>query len=509
MKTKLLISLLLTLSALASDWREKTPIPVFEKNPAYVDLYWKAWETAYKRVKGQPGIPHTPYMDEACWDSHVWIWDTAFMAFFTKYSAEDFPGIETLKNFYLPMFGQHKGPTLRIQHPDNPPLFAWCEYANWKFNKATSFGKGKEAAKQSLSYMKKYYQWFNKTPKKVSFGGSGTHFSRVNKSDGSLKGFRWSGVASGMDNTVRGRGAGWGKTLWLDAISQQALAALYISRMAKDLKDQKTAVEYKKIYAKLKKTINELYWDEEEGVYYDIHQDSTVENKRFVKVLTPASVWPMLAEVASKKQAKSIAQILNDPKKLGGDHPIVTLSRDDPQFNAETGNYWRGGIWMPTSYMTLKALQTYKMHKLANELSERTVKMMLDTYNNKEASKHFGGKSTIWECYNPTADLPSTEHGKIARPEFCGWSALGPISLFIENVIGIQNVDARKKKLDWRLHQKGKHGLKNFRFGEIITDLIYANGQVKVQSNKAYRLRINGKIYKVKKGYNRFRVERT
>ena len=37
--------------------------------------------------------------------------------------------------------------------------------------------------------------------------------------------------------------------------------------------------------------------------------------------------------------------------------PIVALARDDQQFNAETGNYWKGGVWMPTSYMSIKALE--------------------------------------------------------------------------------------------------------------------------------------------------------
>ncbi|MCM1372396.1 MAG: hypothetical protein NC113_07100 [Bacteroides sp.] len=31
----------------------------------------------------------------------------------------------------------------------------------------------------------------------------------------------------------------------------------------------------------------------------------------------------------------------------------------------------------------------------------------------------------------------STTHGRRVRPDFCAWSALGPISLFIENIMGI------------------------------------------------------------------------
>ena len=121
-----------------ASWKASTPEPVFEEKTGYVDLYWAAWEMAAKRVMKQDGLPQSPYMDEACWDSHIWIWDTAFMTFFTKYSPQHFPGVESLKNFYSPMHdGSGKLP-LRIQHPDNPPLFAWGEYSNLLFNQATS-----------------------------------------------------------------------------------------------------------------------------------------------------------------------------------------------------------------------------------------------------------------------------------------------------------------------------------------------------------------------------------
>lgn len=351
-----LLALGLSLSSLWADnntpsntptWKRNVPSPVFEAHPDYEPLYWAAWEQAHGRVKSQPGLPQSPYMDEACWDSHIWIWDTAFMAFFTKYSPTHFPGVESLKNFYSPMHDGSEKLPLRIQHPDNPPLFAWAEYANWKFNGATSHGSGKDAAIKSLSYLKKHYAWFNQAKNGQAFGGAATVFSRVHQSNGQVKGFTWNGVASGMDNTPRGRGAGQGNTLWIDAISQQALSALYISRLANDIGDTLTDQEYQKKYKELKNTINSHYWDDQDQCYYDIHRNSTVGKKNFIKVLTPASIWPLLAEVADQQQASAMAKLLNNPHKLGapsGGMPIVTLSRDDPQFNGKTGDYWKGGV---------------------------------------------------------------------------------------------------------------------------------------------------------------------
>lgn len=482
-------------------WRKLIPEPIFDKDPNYVDLYWAAWKMAARRVKYLEDLPQSPYMDEACWDTHIWIWDTAFMALFTKYSPKYFPGVESFKNFYLPMHdGSGKLP-LAIQHPDNPPLFAWCEYNSWIFNKATSFGKGKDALRTSIEYLIKHYEWFDHVEKGTRFGGAKTVLQHVSDKQGVTKGYLWNGVASGMDNTPRARTFGTENTLWVDAIAQQGLSALYIARLAEILGELKIADEYNQEYHKIKHTVNTLYWNNNEGAYYDIHKDSTPGAVRYSGILTPASFWPLLGEMASPEQAQSMIMLLNNKRKLGGTVPFVTLSRDDQDFNTETGDYWRGAIWMPNSYMGIKALETYSYNEEADVIAEKTIKHMLHTYQNPTAHKLNNGKPTIWECYSPDIPLPSTEHGRTARPEFCGWSALGPISLFIENVLGFHKIMAKEKRVEWRLHQTSRHGIKNLRFGDIVTDIIYDEQDiVTVRSNASYTLIINDIANSISKG---------
>jgi len=36
------------------------PAPVFEEEPGYVDLYWKAWELAYDHISSDEGAVHFP-----------------------------------------------------------------------------------------------------------------------------------------------------------------------------------------------------------------------------------------------------------------------------------------------------------------------------------------------------------------------------------------------------------------------------------------------------------------
>jgi hypothetical protein len=460
--------------------REDLPEPVFT-DQGMVDLYWTAWEQAFSHVKSQPGLPQSPYMDEAFWDTHIWIWDTAFMTFFTKYAPDLYPGVQSLKNFYQPILDGVSIP-LAIQHPDNPPMFAWSEYANLKANGFISEGPISPAGlATALDHMKRHYQWFHQAVPGQNLGGTSTVFSRVDEANGKVKGFHWNGVASGMDNTPRGRSAG-GSMLWVDAIAQQALSALYISRMAAASGDPEEAQLWAGRHAELKETVNRLYWSSSDGTYYDIHDTSNAHDK----VDTPAAYWPMLAELCDDEQALALAQHARDPGMFGGTLPWVTVSRNDPDFRRDNGNYWRGSIWLPTAYMAIKALETEGYRKLADETATSLVKHMLNTYQQYSPA-------TIWECYNPRLAEPAQHESGIVRPDFCGWSALGPISLFIENILGFHTLDATTKTIEWRLHRSGPHGIRRLRCGTVLADILTdGNGAVTVDTNKAFTLVING-----------------
>ena len=484
----------LCLGASAADSAEKAPFsrewvpqPVFDKEPGYVDLYWTAWEQAYDHVAIQDGIPQSPYMDEAFAESHIWIWDTCFMVLFCKYSPEQFPGVETLNNFYEAFHSdKYKDGSfpLGIQHPDNPPLFAWAEYGNYLF---TGDDDHARTLLNDTQYLQKHFDWFDNLERGWRFKHKGGQSAEVVKDTTEL-GYKWAGCPSGMDNSPRRPNA-----LWIDAIAQQGLSALAIYRMAERVGEPEMAAEWKAKYEAIKQTVNTYYWDDEDGIYYDISEDGGT----FYKVKTPASYWPMLAEMCSPEQAKRMVKHITDPETFGGMRPWVTVARDAPSFDNTDGDYWRGGIWLPTAYMGTKALEKYGFQKEADDAAENLLAHMYRTYKAVEPN-------TIWECYSPSRDYPVVrKNGHIVREDFCGWSALGPISMFIENVLGYHTVDAKNKRVEWRLHQKKRHGLKNFKFGDTVADIIYdGKDTVSVSSNAPFKLVINGKAHSIKSGNN-------
>ena len=282
--------------------------------------------------------------------------------------------------------------------------------------------------------------------------------------------------------------------LWLDAICQQALSALSISRLFALVGDTAEAEAWQTIFNEKKKLINQLYWCEDDGFYYDIDQN----DRHFYKVCTIASYWAMTAEIADQKQAQSLVDRLESPTYFGGCVPFVSLSRSDVDFKAD-GEYWRGGVWLPTAYATLRGLSKYGFHKEARAAAEKLLSHMYLTYKNYEPH-------TIWECYSPTEYAPAlvANRSEISRPDFCGWSALGPISLFIEYVIGFHSVNAFERMVEWEKPRdvSGRVGIKNLRFGDTVTDIVAEGNVCLVSSTEPYTLRINGNDFDIKRGDN-------
>lgn len=498
--------------AVNPNWQSAVPKVIFSDDNL-IKLYNTAWKIAATRVRNGPSsLPVSPYIDESCYDANIWIWDSAFMSLFCRYAPNVFPGTQTLENIYYPI---HKNANtgLKVWMPDNPPLLSWAEYDNYTFSGDTTHIKH---IMDEENYLEKHFELFQSATKGTTYIGCAQAIARgqVRKnssgvfategestysSNGELVGFTWTGGASGMDNTPRGRDAGgYNNIMWVDAIAEQAFNALNISRIYKSRGNTVKCDYWKLRYDSLKTTINNLYWDETDGFYYDVIRSTKAKSK----VRTSSSFWVMMAEVApADRAAKMIKYLRSDSQgfsDLGGKYPWVSLSRKDQDFDAITGNYWKGGIWMPLVYMGTKALEKYGYNNLADSLANNVLQLMLRTYMNG-----FECKNTIWECYSPSSDRPSNEYSVTCRPDFCGWSALGPTSMFIENILGFYKVDALNDSIFWRLKKEnGTHGIENLRFKNTTTKIVFdqATEIVTVSTDKAYVLNINGKSFDIPVG---------
>lgn len=450
--------------------REGIPCPILEGNPEWVDLYWTAWELAWDHVIDNPDLPFSPYLDEAFQPDRIWIWDSCFMILFARYAAERFPCANTLDNLYALGLEGADAP-MRIHHPDNPPLMAWAERELYR---ATG---DRDRLKKVLVDPGHLPAWFDRFDafqpgERPSWAECEAALARE------PNGYRWAGCPSGMDNTPRGHFQ-YDSIYWVDALAQQALSARCIAELAGEIGETALAADFGQRHAQRSAQLNRTYWDEEQGMYVDVGSAAPHAPS---DVITPAGYWPLLAGAASPTQANVLAAAASDPERFGGSVPFPAVSRNSRYYVPE-GQYMQSAVWLPLVYMCIKALQEGGACPQADAASERMLHHMARTF--REVEPH-----TIWECYAPEAASPSTlkDNTGRCRPDFCGWSALGPIALLIENVIGIRYVDAAAKEIHWDVRRGDRHGIEDLRAGELRVDLLHERGQLTVRASHPFTL---------------------
>ena len=92
--------------------------------------------------------------------------------------------------------------------------------------------------------------------------------------------------------------------------------------------------------------------------------------------------------------------------------------------------------------MVVKGLKRYNKLPWAREIALKH----LDAMYKVLAHDNYG---SIWECYSPEYYQPAVNaYGKLVRPNFVGWSGLGPIAMLLECVFGLE-FDASDNCINW------------------------------------------------------------
>jgi len=430
------------------------PAPVIDEHPEWVALADAAWQMAFDKVSfgtAANGLSEA-FMDEG-FNEQIYQWDSCFICMFARYGHRLFPVMATLDNFYgkqrpdgyiQRVYSETDGGEIGEPTVDepmiNPPLFAWVE---WEYRRVTGDGSRLAAV---LPTLEGYFNWLEDNVR--AWDGSGLYYQ--------------TDLGSGMDNTPRGEdihGAGWA-----DMTAQQALAAQHLGRMAEVLDMPQNQAGWEAKVIELQGLVDGLLWDPNDGFFYDRKASGGLSGVRHI-----GGYWVLLAGLASDEQAAVQAGHLTDPAEFGRLHPFPALSAAHPLFDPE-GHYWRGGVWAPTNYMTLKALGRYGLHAEARAAAEAHLTAMAAVFADPQADaddiapeEQDGDYQTIWECYAPDALRPATRWDQtyLSRQDFVGWSGLGPIAVLIEDIIGLE-IDAVESTVRWRLTRTDRHGVEGF-----------------------------------------------
>lgn len=422
---------------------------IYDDQPSWVRLYELACELAEKNVEEVPNDGWLPQMTCMPGVGFTWQWDSCFMAIFSKYSNGAFNGMNNLDNIYrLQREDGYISMAYKIETEEeaygervNPPLFAWIEWEYYLFS------ADKTRLARVYPLLKKYFYWMKN--------------NRRHRDE--LYWYKDSG-SSGMDNAPRGgriESETESDLAHVDLACQQVLNSNYLSQIAELLNINKDVVIWENESKSLTDLINKHHWCELHGFYYDVFARKSADVKHnLTGIKTIASFWPIISQVANSAKTKKLVEHLLNPKEFWTPHPVPSLAASDPNYDPQ-GDYWLGGVWAPTNYMLVRGLQLNGYRAIAEEITKKHLNAMADVMDNPK----WGG---IWECYAPESSRPSTKGDGIVRDNFVGWSGIGPIAMFIENMIGLE-FDAPENTIHWHLSANCRHGIKELQFngGEL------------------------------------------
>jgi len=474
--------------------RSSLPDPFWDGHPATIDCYWRAWELAFGNLK-QPTFENdfaANYCDTA-FNGNLFMWDSAFVTCYGLYGRRVFNFQNTLDTFYRK---QHADGFIcrEISEADGqdtfhrfdpsstgPNILAWAE---WNHFVAT----GNRRRLQSVfAPLVAYHQW-----------------TRQHRSwpDGSY----WStGWGCGMDNLPRVKeydheAWGHGHLTWVDATFQALLSAKTLLQIATLLGRQDEVDDLVDEIDGLTRYVNQNLWNSENEFYFDRFPDGSLSRVKHI-----GAYWALLAGCIPAERLPGFVSHLENPTEFHRAHRIPALSADDPDYD---GNYWRGGVWAPTNYMTIKGLNITGCQSLAHEIARNHLGNVVkifeldDTrWDGAEQFRQFfhledlifDDHHTLWENYAPDVIRP----GLHSKPGYVGWTGLPPIAVFLEDVIGLVP-DAPGNQLTWHVHLLEGNGVRNYPFGMTGTlDLkchsrrsLYERPSIEVNSNLPLVLKV-------------------
>lgn len=151
---------------------------------------------------------------------------------------------------------------------------------------------------------------------------------------------------------------------------------------------------------KVAKLINDTFWDEQQGMYFDRNEKT---GKR-VYVMSATNFTPLFAGAATPARARRmIHDHLLNPAEFWLPYPVASYAKTEPDYyqGSHSECNWRGSTWAPTNYMIFQGLQHYGYHAEARDLATRLFNMavlknpVLREYYNAETGEGLG-QTRFW-----------------------------------------------------------------------------------------------------------------
>jgi putative isomerase len=287
-----------------------------------------------------------------------------------------------------------------------PPLSAWAVAKIYKQDRDI------ELVMNLYPKLKKYHEWWYANRDHDQDG-----ICEYGSTDGSLVAAKWE---SGMDNAIRfdnaqivknGEGAYSINQESVDLNAYLYAEKRYLVQLATALKITKDSATFAQEAVELKIKIQQQFFDENDGWFYDTDLAGTT----FIKGEGSEGWTALWAKAATQKQAEAVKNKMMDSTKFYTKVPFQTMSADHPKFDPLKG-YWRGPNWLDQSYFGVKGLRNYGCNA---EADHATIQILTGTEG------ILGKGKAIRENYHPLT-------GEGLHAHNFSWSAAHIIMLLVE-----------------------------------------------------------------------------
>ena len=393
-------------------------VPPLKTNDKIInETYYHAWVTFWSnRWEGGDGLTPKPYMASAAFMYPLqFFWDEFYHAILLADLNDPKLAYQFIDNFnfaqapdggmpgglsFTRNVKEYRDEVTKNGSNDMQPILVGVTLTQLK-NKP---GWPKEKIKTIYEMYDKYVDWLYKS-KDIDNNGLVEYTNSFNS--GADDSPRFDGLyPEGNHIGVMQSVEGVEQNVWL------SLMHYNLSEMAHLLGYADAAKAHAKKASTLEEKVENNFWNETDGMYYDIN---TVTHQQ-IKVKTEFTFMALFLKNARKDRIKRLVnEHLLNPKEFWLEYPVPSVALSEPTFTQTI--MWRGPVWPNVNWLICLGLEQQGYKDIAKELALKTVKMVGPHYNgdtctrgprfnewfNPITGEAYGNENMSWSC--TVADL--------------------------------------------------------------------------------------------------------
>ncbi len=341
-----------------------------------------AWNTIYDHENGRVITPVSRYWAGNLWGGHVLFpWDTFFAAYMFALDKKELSyanAIEMVKEITEDGFVPNVNASVGKSHDrSQPPVGSHVILKIYKHYKEKWF------LEEVYDDLLTWNRWWPRNRSNQDYLSWGSNPA------GDLPGKFWEEkyntkeaalYESGLDNSPMYDDVVFNEEKHVIELADVGLISLYImdcealAEIAIILNKSMDAKELKNRSDKYKAKLKSL-WDEEFGLYLNLHTDSLKKSYR----LSPTLFYPLIVNVPTQEQTeRMIKEHFFNENEFFGEFIIPSIARNDIAFNDQ--DYWRGRIWAPFNFLVYLGIKNYDLEDAKVELLEKSKNLLLKEY---------------------------------------------------------------------------------------------------------------------------------